>query len=120
MKILWDRGPSAARDVYAALPGGRTWAYETVKTLLSRLVAKQAVEYDQVGNSYLYRPAVSRDEMTRAELQSVFDRVVGGPLSPVLAHFIEQADLSADEIEELRKTLDQKRRRRPRQRGRGQ
>ena len=60
MKIFWDRGPLAARDVYAQLPKKRGWAYKTVKTLLSRLVAKEALAYDQVGNSYLYRPAVDR------------------------------------------------------------
>ena len=40
MKILWDRGPLAARDVFAALPPEIEWAYKTVKTLLARLVAK--------------------------------------------------------------------------------
>ena len=50
-------------------------------------MAKGAVEYDQVGNSYLYRAAVPREEMTRQEVRSVFDRVVGAAVSPVLAHF---------------------------------
>ncbi len=58
MKVFWDLGPMAARDVYAALPRDCSWAYKTVKTLLSRLVAKEALAYDQIGNSYLYRPAV--------------------------------------------------------------
>ena len=65
MKILWDHGPLAARDVYARLPKRRGWAYKTVKTLLSRLVAKEALAYDQIGNSYLYRAAVDRDVTTR-------------------------------------------------------
>ncbi len=65
MKIFWDLGPLAARDVFAALPGGHGWAYKTVKTLLSRLVAKGALTYEQIGNSYLYQPAVDRQNMTR-------------------------------------------------------
>ena len=60
MKTLWEQGPLDARSVFKALADEREWAYQTVKTLLSRLVAKGAVEYDQVGNSYLYRPAVPR------------------------------------------------------------
>ena len=54
------------------------WAYKTVKTLLSRLVAKEAIEYDQIGNSYLYRAAVDRDVATRREVRGVirFDRPV--------------------------------------------
>jgi BlaI family transcriptional regulator, penicillinase repressor len=108
MKALWDRGPLDARAVFATLADDREWAYQTVKTLLSRLVAKGAVEYDQVGNSYLYRAAVPREEMTRHEVRSVFDRVVGAAMSPVLAHFIDEAELSDEEIRNLKKLLDEK------------
>ena len=108
MKTLWDHGPMAARDVFAALPEANEWAYKTVKTLLSRLVAKRAVDYDQIGNSYLYRAAVARAEVTRDEVRSVFQRIMGEAVSPVLAHFIEQADLTGDEIDQLKKQLDGK------------
>ena len=109
MKILWDNGPQAARDVYAALPGDVDWAYRTVKTLLSRLVAKGALDYEQIGNSYLYRPIVAREQMTRQEVRGLFQRVVGAAFSPVFANFIEEADLSDEEIRELKRMLDQKR-----------
>lgn len=109
MKVIWDHGPQAARDVYAALPDEVSWAYKTVKTLLSRLVAKGALDYEQIGNSYLYRAAVARDQMTRKEMRGVFSRVMGTALSPVLAHFIEEADLSDEEIRQLKRQLDAKR-----------
>lgn len=109
MKVIWDHGPQAARDVYAALPDDVSWAYKTVKTLLSRLVAKGALDYEQIGNSYLYRAAVARDQMTRKEMRGLFSRVTGAALSPVLAHFIEEADLSDDEIRQLKRQLDAKR-----------
>lgn len=54
MKIFWDKGPMEARDVFAAIPENHGWAYKTVKTLLSRLVAKGTLDYDLIGNSYLY------------------------------------------------------------------
>jgi BlaI family transcriptional regulator, penicillinase repressor len=76
MKVLWESGPLAARDVFARLPKNRGWAYKTVKTLLSRLVAKQALAYDQIGNSYLYRAAVDREATTRQEVRSVFQRLI--------------------------------------------
>jgi len=109
MKILWDGGPMAARDVYAALPDDCDWAYKTVKTLLSRLVAKEALQYDQIGNSYLYRPAVKREEMTRQEVRSVLRRLMSEAFSPVLTHFIDEADLSDEEIKQLKRQLDEKR-----------
>ena len=109
MKVLWDHGPLAARDVYASLPNSKSWAYKTVKTLLSRLVAKGAVDYDQVGNSYLYRPAAEREEVTRLEVHGVVQRIMGEAVSPVLAHFIEQADLTREEIDQLKQQLEAKR-----------
>jgi BlaI family transcriptional regulator, penicillinase repressor len=113
MKLLWDHGPLAARDVYARLPEHRGWAYKTAKTLLSRLVAKEAVAYDQIGNSYLYRTAVDRDEMTRHEVRGVFQRLISEACSPVLAQFIEEADLSDAEIRQLKRQLDDKRKKPP-------
>ncbi len=108
MQILWDRGPLDARSVFAASPESRDWAFPTVKTLLSRLVAKGAADYDQVGNSYLYRAAVPREDMTRQEVRSVLDRVVGAAMSPVLAQFIDEAELSDDDIRNLQQLLADK------------
>ncbi len=109
MKVLWDHGELAARDVFSRLPKKHGWAYKTVKTLLSRLVAKGALAYDQVGNSYLYRPAVTRQKMTRQEVRSVFRRLISEASSPVLAQFIEEADLTDEEIKQLKRLLDEKR-----------
>jgi BlaI family penicillinase repressor len=108
MKILWEAGPLAARDVFARLPNKRSWAYKTVKTLLSRLVAKGALAYEQIGNSYLYRPAVGREQATRQEVRNVFQRLASEAFSPVLAQFIDEAELSAEEIRELKRLLNEK------------
>jgi BlaI family penicillinase repressor len=110
MKIIWEAGPLAARDVFARLPKNRGWAYKTVKTLLSRLVAKHALAYDQIGNSYLYRAAVDREQVTRQEVRSVLQRLISEAFSPVLAQFIDEANLSDAEIRELKRRLDEKRR----------
>ena len=108
IKPLWEKGPLAARDVYASLPEGHGWAYKTVKTMLSRLVAKGALDYEQVGNSYLYRAVFSRNEVTRKEVGKFIDRIADGALGTVLAHFVEERDLSDEEITRLRDLLDQK------------
>lgn len=119
MKTLWDDGPLAARDVFARVsagdhPAASSWSYRTVKTLLSRLVAKGAIDYEQIGNSYLYRAAVDRTAMTRREVGGVLERLTGqggkaGVLSSVLAQFLGGADLSDAEIDRLQRLLDEKR-----------
>lgn len=106
MKVIWEGKPMAARDVFAALPKGHGWAIKTVKTLLSRLVAKGALQYEEVGNSYLYRAACTRDEITREEVRGFVARVLEGSLQPVLAHFVEERDLSREEIQQLQDLLN--------------
>jgi len=109
MKVFWDHGPLAARDVFVKLPADHGWAYKTVKTLLSRLVAKDALAYSQIGNSYLYRAVVDREEITRTEVRNVFQRLVSEACSPILAQFIEEASLSDTDIKQLKRLLDAKR-----------
>lgn len=113
MKTLWENGPLDARGVYRVLSDDRQWTHQTVKTLLSRLVAKEAVTFDQIGNSYLYRAAAPREEMARQEVRTVIDRLVGKTVSPVLAHFLDEADLSDEEIRQLQKLLKEKRQKLP-------
>jgi len=108
MKTFWDNGPMAARDVYERLPKGHGWAYKTVKTLLSRLVAKGGLDYEQIGNSYLYHPVYSKDQLTKKEMKGFIERVLDGSLSPILSHFIEESDLSEAEIIRLRRLLKEK------------
>jgi BlaI family transcriptional regulator, penicillinase repressor len=105
MKPLWERGPMAARDIFAAIPEQQGWAYNTVKTMLARLVKKGAVAYDQIGNSYLYRPVHSRTEMTQAATGTFIRRVFDGALNPFVAHFAQHA--TAEELRQLRKELEQ-------------
>ena len=108
MRTLWAGKPLAARDVYAALPRGHGWAVKTVKTLLARLVAKGAVEYEQIGNSYLYRAAVSRDKVTRHEVRGFVEGVLDGSLAPIL-HFIEdRGELTDEEVAQLERLLKRK------------
>jgi BlaI family penicillinase repressor len=113
MKTLWEHGPLDARGVFAAMSSDRSWVHQTVKTLLSRLVAKEAITYDQVGNSYLYRAIALREEMTRQEVRTVFDRIVGTAVSPVLAHFLDEANLTDEDIRQLQKILKEKRQKQP-------
>ncbi len=108
LRCLWRHGAMAARDVYAALPEDHGWAYKTVKTLLSRLVAKGAIDYERVGNSYLYRAVFSREQMTREEVKGFVDRILEGSLTPLLAYFVEDRELDDEELAQLREVLEKR------------
>ncbi len=85
-----------------------SWHPKTAKTLLNRLVKKKALAYEQAGRAYLYRPLVQEGDCVRAEAESFLQRVFGGSLQPMLAHFVEQNKLSPKELAELKRLLEKK------------
>ena len=108
MNILWDEAPLMACDIIKRLAGRQTWSARTIKTLLNRLVNKKALTFETIGKRYLYRPAVRRDQCVRAESRSFVSRVFGGAVGPMLVQFVDQAELSPDEIRELQCLLTRK------------
>ena len=108
MDALWARSPQAATEVFAALPPTRRWHQKTVNTFLTRLVAKGVVRVTKNGNINRYAPRVTREECVAKEGRGFLDRVFRGAAGPMLLHFCEKADLTADEIGELQKLLNKK------------
>jgi len=108
MRVLWSKGPLTANEVVKELTGKTKWKPKTIKTLITRLMKKGAVKFEKEGRKYRYYPAVSQAECVRMERRSFVRRVYGGTTKPMLAAFLEDAKLSAEDISELRKILEQK------------
>lgn len=107
MDVLWAKSPLTAGEVVDALAASG-WGAATIKTMLNRLVGKRALKFKADGKRYLYTPAVTREAAVRSETRGLVDRIFGGAAGPMLAHFVEDARLSREEIAELRKLLDRK------------
>ena len=60
MEALWTRAPLTAAEVCEEVCDDRDWTLATVKTLLSRLVAKRAVTTEADGKRFLYSPKIAR------------------------------------------------------------
>jgi BlaI family penicillinase repressor len=108
MKICWAKTPVTAQEVIDALARQQAWHPRTVKTLLNRLVKKGALGFKKDGRAYLYEPLVTQHDCVTAESRSFLDRVFGGSLTPMLAHFVDSRKLSPAEIARLKSLLNQK------------
>ena len=108
MKVLWEASPRTANAVVDALEGVVAWSPRTVKTLLNRLVNKEALGFRKEGRVYHYFPLVDESACVRAESRSFLQRVYGGALTPMLAQFIESEELSPEDLERLKAVLDEK------------
>lgn len=59
MKVLWQFSPQTAAGIIENLGRNKRWKPKTVKTLISRLVAKKALGFHTENRSYRYYPLVS-------------------------------------------------------------
>ena len=99
MEVLWAAtAPLTATDVADRIEAGRGWSLATVKTMLSRLVAKGALTHGEDGRRYVYSPAIERDSYVGGESRRFVDRLFGGRLSPLVARLAEEDALDADDI----------------------
>src|SRR5215467_196162 len=107
MKVIWSAGPCSAGEIIRTLTTSNSkWHPKTIKTYLTRLVAKGALDFHKQGRAYVYLPLVSEKECVDTASQSFLSRVFGGSLKPMLAHFVEHKKLSAEEIRELKQLLE--------------
>jgi len=106
IRALWKRQPASARDVLEALHAETGWAYTTVKTLLSRLVAKGAASVRLRANTSLYEPLITEAEARRTEVKLLIDRAFGGASIPLLRFVLSEEKLSAKDRAELREILE--------------
>jgi len=109
MRVVWAKTPCSAGEIFEALAGAdSSWHPKTVKTYLTRLVQKKALGFRKEGRAYLYRPLVEERDCVSAASENFLERVFGGSLRPMLAHFVEQKKLTEEEMQELRSLLDEK------------
>jgi len=105
MEALWAKGPLTPDGVVAEVGEAHGWAPGTVKTLITRLLKKKAIAGRREAEGYLYRPLISRSDYVQAESQGLVDRLFGGEVAPLVAHFAEHRALSARDIRLLKSLI---------------
>lgn len=105
MEALWQRAPQTAADVGATLCDARGWSMTTVKTLLSRLVAKGALATQPDGRRFLYTPVLARSAYVGGESRRLVDRLFNGRAAPLFAHLAETEALTDEDIAEIERLL---------------
>ncbi len=105
MQALWDRHPQSADELIRTLGTVQGWHESTVKTLITRLLQKQAITAEKDGRRSLYAPLLTRDEWIADQSESLLDRVFGGRVAPLVAHFAEHRKLSRKDLAELKQLI---------------
>jgi predicted transcriptional regulator len=105
MEALWRNSPLTAAEVSDRVAPERGWSLATVKTLLSRLVAKKVVVTEPDGRRYLYSPTIERTDYVGIESRLLVDRLFDGRAAPLLAHLVESEALSDEDIAEIERLI---------------
>lgn len=110
MEILWGESPLSAREVFDRMPEARL-DYRTVRTLLTRLQEKGAIERVDSHGLWVFHPAVDRRSALREKSRSFLQSFFGGHSELGIAHLIEDEKLSEETIEKLHQLLETKKKR---------
>jgi BlaI family penicillinase repressor len=105
MRAVWIQAPATARDVLDRVGRDTDWAYTTVKTLLARLVEKDALGVRMKGNVSRYEPRISRRQARVGAVRALVDRAFDGTFGTLLHHIITEEKLSAKDRAALARML---------------
>jgi len=108
MKIIWANAPISTNEVVEKLEKATDWKPKTIQTLLSRLVKKEALNYEKDGRVFVYTPLVQESEIVERESNTFLNRFYDGTLNSMIVNYIEQDKLSEDDINELKNILEMK------------
>ncbi len=107
LKILWDQGPSTVREVLALLNHRRRRAYTSVMSLLGVMTEKGLLKRRPRGRAFLYEAKVNRDGTLGGMVGDLLGRAFEGSASALVARLLDQSNPSANELDEIRRTIDE-------------
>jgi predicted transcriptional regulator len=105
MQVLWTQGEATAADVHRALLDERGLAPTTIATMLAKMERKGVVSHRTEGRKYVYHPTVSETEVRRSMLGDLTDRLFDGSVAAVVTHLLEEREIDARELDELRRLI---------------
>ena len=112
MRVLWANPDCPSSEVVQQMTDRMGWSPNTARTLLNRLVQKEAAGAKLEKGSkrtQLFYPLISEQEYLQFETTSFMRKLYGGALKPMLANFLQDKKLNAQEIEDLKELFDNNR-----------
>lgn len=108
MKVIWRLGPVTVRQVYEELLQHRKIAYTTVMTMMNILETKGFLKKRAGDKAFIYASSKPEKQIIRSMVREFVDRVFNGAAEPLLLHLVEDDQLSAEELNEIRKSIREK------------
>jgi predicted transcriptional regulator len=107
LQVLWDRGPSTAGEVREAVARIRPVGYTTIQKALQIMTEKRLVMVDKSQRAHVFRPREARAIVVGRMVTDLVRRALGGSTSQLLLHALEGRRATPEELEEMRRLLDE-------------
>ena len=105
MEHLWKLEKAFMKDLLEAYPKPKP-ATTTVATLLKRMIDKEFVAYNEFGNSREYYPLVKKSDYFSKHVNGLIKNFFNNSASQFASFFTTETNLTASELEELKKIVD--------------
>lgn len=108
MKIIWSKEEATANEIIEKLKGKQEWKNTTIKSLINRLLNKEAIGFRKNVKEYFYYPLISEEEYIKEESKSFLKKVFNGSLNEMVLNLVKSEKLTQEDINELRDILNNK------------
>jgi len=109
MKALWKKEPCTSGEIVDEVSKIQDWNDKTIRTLINRLVSKGAVKAEKTGTkAFAYSSLISEKDYMNFENKNFLNKLYGGSVKLMLASFVENNNLSDEEIQNLKDILEGK------------
>ena len=107
LRVLWQNGPTSLSTLCEALRQEREVATTTVATMLRVMREKELVKRQGSGRGALWAAAVTQKKTARGMVNKLVNHVFDGSADLLAAHLVEGGQLSAAQLRELKKLIEQ-------------
>jgi BlaI family penicillinase repressor len=107
LRVLWTRGPSTVREVHDSLKETRAMGYTSVLKFLQIMTVKGTVRRNETQRAHVYEACLPAEQTKRQLAGDMLQRVFEGSASQLMMHALAGRKASREEIDELRRLLNQ-------------
>ena len=112
LRVLWMKGSATVRELHEAVSQERALGYTTVLKLLQIMTEKGLVQRAEAGRAHVYRATASKEDTQSQLLRDLSERLFSGSATQLAMHALTMEPATRDELNEIRKLIDQKREKR--------
>lgn len=109
MDVIWKYSPINTNEITDRLAKTKDWSPKTIYTMLSRLEKKGVIVHEKESRVFVYTPCVRKEQYIGAESRTMANRFFDGAMNRMVVSFLDQKELSSEDLDELQRILDRKR-----------